>query len=123
MIEGAVSSKLSPQVKLTLVGAGGQEVEIEADIDTKFNSGVSLPTELVRSLGWIFHQQIGVTLGDGSEPLMDYYRGIVMWHGQIRLVNALAAEATPLIGTELLDGNEVTIQFKRGGTITIAPLP
>jgi hypothetical protein len=54
---------------------------------------------------------------------MDYYRGIVIWHGQIRLIDALAAEAKPLIGTQLLEGNELKIQFKRGGSVTIAPIP
>ena len=43
MIAGAVSAKLSPQIKLILVGRGAQEVEIEANIDTQFTAGVSLP--------------------------------------------------------------------------------
>ncbi len=123
MIEGVVSPKLEPVIQLKLVGANALETEIELAIDTGFTAGLAVPTELIRSLGWIYKGDEPTRLGDGTWPKMGYYRGIVLWHGQPRLVDVLAAEADPLLGAALLDGNKVEIEFKRGGKVTISPLP
>jgi predicted aspartyl protease len=123
VIVGTVSSALAPTVKLALVGVGPHEIEIEFDVDTGFTRGLTLPLRLILALDWPYHQNDVVTLGDGTKPIMDFYRGIVMWHGQPRLVDVLAAESKPLVGTGLLDGNELKIQFKRGGSVSISQLP
>ena len=38
-------------------------------------------------------------------------------------VDVFAAESRALIGTALLDGNKIEIQFKRGGSVSISLLP
>jgi predicted aspartyl protease len=75
---GAVSSELTPILKLTLIGVGAQEIEIEAEVDTGFSGGLSLQPERIRALGWIFFGDEEVVFGDGREVLMPMYRGIVV---------------------------------------------
>lgn len=122
MIEGRVTSDLAPALKLTLVGVGPREVDIDADVDTCFTGDISLPIERILNLGWPFWDEDFVTLGDGRDIKMKFYRGIVMWRGQPKIVKVLASESTPLLGRRLVEGNEVNIQFKRGGSVSISPL-
>ncbi len=123
MIQGVVSRTLVPTVKLVLVGIGAQEIEIEAEVDTGFNGGLSLPLERMRSLGWIYRTEEAVIFADGREDRVDIYRGIVLWQGTPRLVFVMAAEAKPPLGVGLLGGNRLTIDFHPGGQVLILPLP
>jgi hypothetical protein len=61
-MQGAVSSELTPILKLTLIGVGAQEIEIEAEVDTGFSSDLSLQPERIRALGWIFFGDEDVVL-------------------------------------------------------------
>ncbi len=122
MIQGIVSSDLLPRIRLTLVGMHGHEEEIELGIDTGFNGDLSVGIDRVQSLGWIFREHDNMTLGDGSQVLAPFYRGIVTWRGNPRLVSAVALESEPKIGAGLLLGNELNIQFKPGGSVSISPL-
>ena len=122
MIGGRVSIDLVPIVKLVLVGVGAEEVEIEAEVDTGFNSALSLPIERIRSLGWIYVGNERTVFGDGRAFEMELFRGIVLWEGQPRLISVMASPSVPLLGTALLEGSELRIQFKRGGDITITAL-
>jgi clan AA aspartic protease len=123
VIEGAVSSRLMPTVTVTLVGINGREEQIEAELDTGFNGDLSLPLDRINSLGWIFREEQTAKLGDGSDKKVKIYRGIVSWHGSPRLVLVAAFESSPLLGRGLLYGNELKIQFKSGGSVSISPLP
>ena len=42
-----------------------------------------------------------------------------MWDGAARDIEVLVADRQPLLGTALLSGYEVAIQFAEGGSITI----
>jgi clan AA aspartic protease len=123
VIQGIVSRTLVPTVKLVLVGVGAQETEIEAEVDTGFNGGISLPLECIRALGWIHRAEEKAVLADGREVSVDIYRGIVLWRGAPRLVFVMAAEAKALVGVGLLGGNRLTIDFHPGGQVLISPLP
>lgn len=43
----------------------------------------------------------------------------ILWHGQERDVEVLAMGLRPLLGTALLEGNEMNVQFADGGLVTI----
>ena len=122
MNDGVVSAELEPLIKIRLVGIGAQEHEIEAIIDTGFNGHLSLPVEQIESLGWPVRGEETTIFGDGREAPMDMYRGIVLWRGSPRLIFAMAARLTPVIGTGLLQGNRLEIEFKSGGSVNIIPL-
>jgi clan AA aspartic protease len=123
MNDGVLSAELEPLIKITLVGVAAQVREIEAAIDTGFNGHLSLPVERIESLGWLQRGEETAIFGDGRDVPMDMYRGIVLWRGNPRLIFAMAAPVTPVIGTGLLQGNRLEIEFKRGGSVNITPLP
>jgi len=121
-MEGTVSPELELTVRLTLVGVNNREEEIDAQIDTGFNGDLSLPKLLLDSLRWPYKHEQGVELGDASKTTVKIYREIVLWNHNPRLVSVVAAESTPFIGTAMLSGNELKVEFKRGGKISITPL-
>ena len=47
----------------------------------------------------------------------------VDWDGQSRNVEVEAADAQPLIGMALMQGSELRVQVRPGGSVTIAGLP
>lgn len=62
-------------------------------------------------------------LGDGSTGLFDIYAATVQWDGQRRRVEAILADAQPLLGMELLRGHELRIQVVEGGNVQIGVIP
>lgn len=122
MISGNVTSDLVASIRLTLIGTGGKEVAIEFGIDTGFNEAISLPMALIETLGWKLDIFDFATLADGSECRMGIYRGIVMWHEQPRIVNVVASETKPLLGTMLLERNDLFIRMQNGGAVTITEI-
>ncbi len=122
MIDGLVTEDLTVQIEVVLVGKGAEEVRLLAEVDTQFTNGLALPLDQIHSLGWSFDVQDKVILGDGRAIEMEFYRGIVLWDGQPKIITALPAESTPLIGVGLLDGYELNIQFKRGGLVRLNSL-
>jgi clan AA aspartic protease len=123
MTNGTVSSDLTPNFGITLVGTNHTEKQIEAFVDTGFNGALSTSAQTAQELGWLFRGSEEVILADGSKTQMTVYRGIVMWKGIPRIVNALMSDAKPSIGMSLLDGSELRIQVKRGGEVFIGDLP
>ena len=123
MILGDVTAGLKPIVKFTLVGTNNVEEEFASEVDTGFNGGLSLPADPIKRLGFVWKGFEPMKLADGSESLVNLYRGIIIWNGQPRLVNVAETESNPLLGTELLLGHRLTIDMKPGGQVTIEPLP
>ena len=123
MIEGVVSPEFVPVIRITFVGISGREVQIDTSLDTGFDSDFSLPLIQIQALGWDFSEERIVALGNGSEVRAAIHRGIAIWHGNPRLVSVYAFESKPLLGTGLLWRNELKIQFKPGGSVSILPLP
>lgn len=97
MMTGNVNADLEPSVRLTVHDAGGQPRELEAVIDTGFNGFLTLPPALIAALGlpWLCRQQ--GQLADGSLLTFDVYVATVVWQGQLRTVEAEAADTQPLL--------------------------
>jgi predicted aspartyl protease len=60
-----------------------------------------------------------VNLADNSEVLVAVHEAIILWDGEEREVRVFATGRRPLIGTALLDEQELVIQFTEGGLVTI----
>ena len=56
-----------------------------------------------------------VNLADNSEVLVAVHEAIILWDGEEREVRVFATGRRPLIGTALLDEQELVIQFTEGG--------
>lgn len=88
-------------------------------LDTGFNGFLTLPSSDVAALALSFLNYFNAGLADGSRVRLEVYAARVVWDGAERDVELPAAGKDPLLGTSLLDGHDVTIQFTDGGFVTI----
>ncbi|MEH1886522.1 clan AA aspartic protease [Nostoc sp.] len=95
---------------------------IEFVIDTGFTEFLSLPPAAVTLLGFPFVYEMYANLADKSNVILPVYQGNIIWNGEEREVNVLVTGKRPLLGTALLDGYELVIQFIEGGLVTIDEL-
>lgn len=102
MITGFVTPYLEAIIRLTVRGSAGQEVEIEAVVDTGFNGSLTLPRALITMLDLAWRRRGRAILADGSESIFDIHEAIILWNGQARRVAVDAADTEPLVGMFLL---------------------
>ena len=119
MIEGVVSPDYEAVISLSLRGPSGLEREVDAVVDTGFNSFLTLPPEVVTELALPFAMQGHAILADGQEASFDIYGATVLWDGQPRYVDAYVVDATPLVGMMLLDKHNLNIEVESGGRVVI----
>lgn len=122
MITGSVSNYLEPFVNVTLTCVDRSEIGLAAIIDSGFNGGLTLPQALVDRLGWPFMSSEEVVLANGNVYSMKTYRGLVKWKGEDRITTVFISESKASLGTALLDGSELWIQFRRGGDVVISEI-
>ena len=122
MIEGFVTESLEAIVPIELRSTDGRSVKAEAVIDTGFSAFLTLPKETIHQLGlaWLCRQE-GM-LADGKLHPFDVYAATIVWQGELMQIEVDAAEADPLIGMSLLTENELRIQVRCGGAVSIAGL-
>ncbi len=119
MIEGAVNAFYEPVVRLSLRGATGQTLDVEAVVDTGYNGLLTLPPPVVTELG-LPHRGYGeASLADGSVVEFDVYAVTVLWDGLPRHIEADEANSTPLIGMRMLDRHNLSIDVESGGRVYI----
>src|SRR5579871_1911150 len=102
MILGVVRDHLV-RVTLTLPGTSGP-VSVEFILDTGFEGDLALPANLLRQLDV---QPLFLSLralGDGSLVECSVYQIEMKWNDEPRVVEILALEHNPLLGTLLLEG-------------------
>ena len=119
MIQGVVNAAYEPVVTLALQGPSGQDVEIEAVIDTGFNGYLTLPPGLVADLGLPLVGTGSGVLADGSVVRFDIHCCTVLWDAQERLVRVNVADTTPLVGMRLLDRHSLYVEIEDGGRVVI----
>jgi clan AA aspartic protease len=123
MITGHVTAGRMARIRLPVLSAAGQRHEVETLIDTGFDGALTLPPELITTLGLVWRRRGRALLADGSESIFDIYETTVVWDGQLRRVAVDAADTEPLVGMALLEGYELTVQVRSGGSVTIIQLP
>ncbi len=101
----------------------GRQIEIEFAVDTGFEGALTLPITVVATLNLPFYQRISANLADDSNCMVDVYTATILWHGQPLNVAVLAMGQRPLLGTSLLNGNDLHIRFEDGGPLTLDLLP
>src|SRR5438046_1532400 len=123
MIAGIVNAFDEAVIRLFVRSPQGQEIEIEAVIDTGFTGSLSLPQALIAAHGLPFRRRSRAVLADGSSIRFDVHEGVVVWDGRPCRIPVSSAEGTPLVGMGLLHGYELTMQVVHGGSVTIRALP
>jgi clan AA aspartic protease len=102
--------------------ASGPSIVIEYVIDTGFIGFLALPVAAVAALNLPRVRALSASLADGSQVLAFAHAATIIWNGEERDVEVLALGQRPLLGTLLLDGHDVRIQFVDGGLVTAEPL-
>jgi clan AA aspartic protease len=109
-------------IALTFLLPNGSSIPIEFVIDTGFTGELCLPLEAVSLMGLTFRHDTPANLADNSEVLLPVHEAIVLWDGEEREVLVIAAGRRPLLGTALLEEQELVIQFTEGGLVTLEEL-
>ena len=122
MIAGVVTADHEAIIRLAVRGPTGLEQEIEAVVDTGFDGWLSLPPALIAQLELQWRRRGRAQLADGSECVFDIYEGMVVWDEGMRRIAIDEASTAPLVGMALLDGYELNIQVRNGGSVTIKAL-
>ncbi|WP_445637195.1 Clan AA aspartic protease [Nostoc sp. DSM 114161] len=73
-------------------------------------------------LGFPFVYDIYANLADNSNVILPVHQATIIWNAEEKVVNVLATGKRPLLGTALLDGHEIVIEFIEGGLVTINDL-
>jgi clan AA aspartic protease len=95
---------------------------VDTVIDTGFSGFLTLPSDVIATLGFSWEGRDVATLGDGTFCTFEVYIGIVIWDGQYREIYINESETIPLIGMQLLRGYDLRIQAIEGGLVTIEAL-
>ncbi len=106
MISGLVTDRHAT-VALTFLLPNGSSIAIEFVIDTGFTGELCLPPEAVSLMGSPFRYDTSANLADNSEVLLSVHEAIILWDGEEREVLITAAGRRPLLGTALLDRQEL----------------
>jgi clan AA aspartic protease len=109
-------------VSLTFLLMNGATFPIEFVIDTGFTDHLCLPPEAVNLLRLPFLYNLPANLADNSSVVLPVHQATIFWDGAERDVRVFATGRRPLIGTALLDEQELVIQFTEGGLVTIDEL-
>ncbi|MDV2993417.1 MAG: hypothetical protein N4J56_003071 [Chroococcidiopsis sp. SAG 2025] len=91
-------------------------------MDTGFTDYLCLPPEAVTLLRLPFLYDLSVNLADNSEVLVTVHEATILWNGKEKSVRVFATGRRPLIGTALLNEQELVIQFTEGSLVTIDQL-
>jgi clan AA aspartic protease len=94
------------------------DIGIEFVVDTGYTGFLSLPAAGVAALELPFEYDLPANLADDSEVLVAVHSAIIVWNGVEQTVRVLALGKRPLLGTALLDGNELVVQFAEYGLVT-----
>ena len=91
-------------------------------MDTGFTGDMTLPSSAIEQLGFPFISITGFRTGTGRFTDYDSYRGSVLWQGRQREIDVLKSETVPLVGVGLLWGNNLSVDFRRDGDVSITEL-
>lgn len=121
MIQGRVNQNC--EAMLAIVVKNGVSTQlVDAVIDTGFSGFLTLPFDVISTLGLSWEGRDVATLGDGTSCTFDVYIGRVIWDGAYREVYINESETVPLIGMQLLRGYDLRIQAIESGDVTIEAL-
>jgi clan AA aspartic protease len=90
----------------------GPRTEILAWIDTAFNGGLAIPRAPIAALGLTQESSAEAVLADGSTVELETFACFLDWFGNMYQTQVAASDGEfPLLGTMLLDGHRLTIDY------------
>ena len=122
MSTGFVTSDREPSLPVEIRGPDGAQ-SFEAIIDTGFNGALTLRPSWIDELGLPPAGKEPVTLADGREIITSLYDAYIILDDRAYQITVAEAAATPLLGTDLLWGFSLYIEFQANGPVEIEQLP
>ena len=110
---GHVDEQLRALIRVP-VGASrdGPRQEIVAWVDTAFNGGLTIPRALVGGLGLPQESSVEAVLADGRTVALETFGCYLDWFGGTYQTQVVASDgAYPLLGTSLLSGRRLAIDY------------
>jgi clan AA aspartic protease len=101
---------------------GQPDIAIGFVVDTGFTGELCLPPDAVTALGLPFRYDLPVRMADDRSVTLSVHDAAILWNGAQRIVRVLASGRRPLLGTALLAGCELLVQFRESGLVRIDPL-
>ncbi len=83
---------------------------------------MTLPTAAVSALNLPYRYQQRANLADDTVIQMDVHAAIILWNGLKREVRVVATGNRPLLGTALLDDQELRVRFREGDLVSVEDL-
>ena len=117
MIIGHVRERF-PRIALSLQGQD-QPIDVEFIVDTGFEGDLTVPPSLMARLDAPLVSYEKVLKADGSARRIPSHEVTVTWDGEQRIVEVLALEGRPLLGTILLDGYLLNAEMTEGGDVSL----
>ena len=118
---GSFTSEGEPSLPVRVLGPAGT-LDIDAVVDTGFNGELTLPREQIKALGLPEATVTEVTLADGRVRDVPMYDAEAVLAGVLQEVFITEAPTTPLIGTGLLWGFSLYVEFQAGGAVEVTRL-
>lgn len=118
---GSFTSEGELSFPVRVLGPAGT-LDIDAVVDTGFNGELTLPREQIKALGLPEATVTEVTLADGRVRDVPMYDAEAVLAGVLQEVFITEAPTTPLIGTGLLWGFSLYVEFQAGGAVEVARL-
>lgn len=122
MITGIVTADLAAIIRVTVLGKNGQRRKVDALIDTGFDGWLSLPPDIIHSLGLSWRRRGRAIVADGTESVFDIFDGTILWNRRKRRIPIDETSLIPLVGMSLLHRCELRLQIRSQGKVTIRPL-
>ena len=119
MMVGRLTDENEFLFPLVLRNEDGEELEVQAVLDTGFSGSLVPPGEVVRRLALRQDDVERVLLADGSMTRFSAHEVTVVWDDEDRTVTALGSGGDVLIGVQLLRGSVTLLEAIEGGDITI----
>lgn len=124
MIRGSVNLMRHPSITVVLIDDAGRDRWTEAYLDTGFTGELTLSRAMIDQLGLVPSGRFNrYRVGTGVTETFNSYQGAIHWRNELRMIEILEAEVTPLVGIGLLWGNNLSVDFQSGGDVAITELP
>lgn len=107
---------------ITFRVAGQPNSTLDFVIDTGFTEDLTLPAAAVSTLNLPFRHQQRANLADGSVIQMNVHIATILWSGLEREVGVVATGSRLLLGTLLLDEQELRVRFHEGDLVSVQDL-
>ena len=112
-MKGVVDNQLRALIRVPVSATrGGERTQLVAWIDTAFNGGLTIPRELVAKLGLSKQSSAEAILADGRTVELETFGCFLDWFGETYQTQVAASDGEyPLLGTMLLDGHRLDINY------------